>query len=119
MICKIIEDIVEVEKIYLFGSYAYGTPTEDSDFDLCVIIPDNSMRQTDAVKQIRRALFPVQTTPLDVIVYHADAFRQKAEGATLERKIKRDGILLYGRRKQEQWSQFDMSLSRIDSEGLL
>ncbi len=102
MICNIIDKTVEPEKIYLFGSYAYGTPTKDSDFDLCVIIPDNSMRQTDAVKLIRRALFPVQTTPLDVIVYHADAFRQRAEGASLERKIKREGVLLYERRGLEQ-----------------
>ena len=25
------------EKIILFGSYAYGKPTEDSDIDLCII----------------------------------------------------------------------------------
>jgi len=25
------------EKIILFGSYAYGTPTEDSDLDICVV----------------------------------------------------------------------------------
>jgi predicted nucleotidyltransferase len=27
------------EKIILFGSYAYGTPTEDSDVDLMVVLP--------------------------------------------------------------------------------
>src|SRR5437016_2610830 len=27
------------EKIILFGSYAYGTPTEDSDVDLLVVMP--------------------------------------------------------------------------------
>ena len=26
-------------KIYLFGSYAYGTPGPDSDLDLAVILP--------------------------------------------------------------------------------
>ncbi len=36
-------DIVEAlkplnpEKIILFGSYAYGNPTEDSDLDICVV----------------------------------------------------------------------------------
>ncbi len=40
---KIKNEIVELlkplnpEKIILFGSYAYGTPTEDSDLDICVI----------------------------------------------------------------------------------
>ena len=34
-------------KIILFGSYAYGTPTEDSDVDLCVImaIPESQTRR--------------------------------------------------------------------------
>ncbi len=27
------------ERIILFGSYAYGTPTEDSDVDLLVVMP--------------------------------------------------------------------------------
>jgi len=30
-----------IKKIYLFGSYAYGRPTKDSDIDLCVIIKNN------------------------------------------------------------------------------
>jgi len=29
------------EKIILFGSYAYGTPTEDSDIDLLVVIANS------------------------------------------------------------------------------
>lgn len=35
-----------IEKIILFGSYAYGNPTEDSDIDLLVIknIPESETR---------------------------------------------------------------------------
>ena len=94
-ICQIIDATVETEKIYLFGSYAYGTPTDDSDYDLCVIIPENSMRPVDAVKAIRRALLPLQTMSLDILVYRADTFFRRAQGVTMERKIKRDGIPLY------------------------
>jgi uncharacterized protein len=32
------------EMIVLFGSYAYGTPTEDSDVDLLVIMPFDRRR---------------------------------------------------------------------------
>ena len=71
-VCRVITETVKAEAIYLFGSRAYGTPTDDSDYDLCVIIPEKSMRPVDAVKAIRRA-----------------------QGATMERKIKRDGIPLY------------------------
>ena len=91
-ICRIIDATVDTEKIYLFGSYAYGTPTDDSDYDLCVIIPENSMRPVDAVKAIRRALLPLQTMSLDILVYRADTFFRRAQGVTMERKIKRDGI---------------------------
>jgi len=31
---------VPAEAIYLFGSYAYGTPHENSDIDIYVVIPD-------------------------------------------------------------------------------
>ena len=100
-ICRIIDATVDTEKIYLFGSHAYGTPNQDSDYDLCVIIPDHSMRPAEAVKEIRRALFPVHV-PLDVIVSRSGSFRQRAEQASLERKIAREGVLLHERRLEQR-----------------
>ncbi len=32
------------EEIYLFGSHAWGTPDDDSDVDLMVIVPDSDER---------------------------------------------------------------------------
>ena len=32
---------VQARYIYLFGSYAYGNPTDESDIDIYVVIPDN------------------------------------------------------------------------------
>lgn len=101
-ICKIIDGAVDAEKIYLFGSHAYGKPNADSDYDLCVVIPNGTLRPTDAIKKIRRALYPTQTKPLDVVVYRADAFQQRQGSATLERKIAREGVLLYERQGMEQ-----------------
>jgi len=101
-ICQIIDETVDIEKIYLFGSYAYGTPNKDSDYDLYVVIPDGTIRPIDAIKKIRRALFPIQTTPLDIIVCHASTFCQRQEYASLERKIAREGVLLYEREGLEQ-----------------
>ena len=94
-ICSVIHQTVETEKIYLFGSYAYGVPTQNSDFDLCVIIPDNDLRPADAIKKIRRALYPVQDMPLDVVVYRSADFTNRQQTASLERKISREGVLLY------------------------
>ena len=46
-----------VEKVILFGSYAYGNPTNDSDIDLLVIknIPENETR--DFRIKIKKALW--------------------------------------------------------------
>lgn len=101
-ICRVIDKTVDVERIYLFGSYAYGTPGPDSDYDLCVVIPDSTIRPAEAVKLIRRELFPVQDTPLDVIVYHTGMFCQRQKSASLERKIEREGVLLYEREGSER-----------------
>ena len=38
----IIVNTIPLEKLYLFGSYAYGTPNEDSDYDFYAVIPDGS-----------------------------------------------------------------------------
>ena len=100
--CRVITETVKAEAIYLFGSRVYGIPTDDSDYDLCVIIPENSMRPADAIKAIRRALFSAQSVPLDVIVYRSNAFHQRAEHASLERKIAREGVLLYEHRLEQR-----------------
>ena len=46
-----------VEKVILFGSYAYGNPTNDSDIDLLVVknIPENETR--DFRIKIKKALW--------------------------------------------------------------
>ena len=97
-ICKTIDTTVGPEKIYLFGSYAYGVPDSNSDYDLCVVIPDGTLRPAEAVKKIRRGPY----TPLDVVVYRTSQFQQRQGTASLERKIVREGVLLYDRYGAEQ-----------------
>jgi predicted nucleotidyltransferase len=38
---ELIVRAIPVEQIYLFGSFAYGTPHKDSDLDLYVVIKDD------------------------------------------------------------------------------
>src|ERR1700751_6002184 len=45
------------DKIILFGSYAYGTPHEDSDVDLLVVMPTRD-RHAQAVRIRWRRRFP-------------------------------------------------------------
>src|ERR1041384_7672202 len=57
------------DKIILFGSYAYGTPTPDSDVDLLVVMPTRS--QLDQPAWIDDALEDegiVPAFPMDLLV---------------------------------------------------
>jgi len=53
------------QRIVLFGSYAYGKPTEDSDIDLLVILPFNGKPARKAI-EIRSKLNP--KLPLELLV---------------------------------------------------
>jgi predicted nucleotidyltransferase len=88
---------VPIEKLYLFGSYANGTPTENSDYDFYMVIPNNGMRPLDAINKAYLAMRGFKRKPADILAGTADVFSHRAEGITLERKIAREGILLYER----------------------
>ena len=97
VIVKIIIDTIPVEAIYLFGSYAYGMPHTGSDLDLYVVFKDDlPVRELDAILAIRKAVAPVQNMPLDVIGLKLNRFLERKRYATIERKIEREGVKLYG-----------------------
>ncbi|MEX2428198.1 MAG: nucleotidyltransferase domain-containing protein [Bacteroidales bacterium] len=55
------------EKIILFGSYATGTPNEDSDLDLFVI-KDSDLPRPQRTAQVRKMIYG-SMVPIDLIVY--------------------------------------------------
>ncbi len=94
-----IQRIVEAlhpEKIILFGSFAYGNPTPDSDVDLLVIM------ETDAVRKERswavsRLLLP-RTFPVDILVRTPQEIdRSIVKGDFFIRDILTQGKVLYER----------------------
>jgi len=88
---------VPAEAIYLFGSYAYGTPNKDSDLDIYVVIPDTIQENPLNVSaEIRIALYKKLGMPMDLMVGKSSIFKRRSEGPTLQRTIARDGVLLYG-----------------------
>ena len=94
---EIIINTVPVEQIWLFGSYAYGTPHKDSDLDLYVVLKDDvRMRLIDAAIEISLAIGRKQSMPVDVITNKISRYNELALCPTLERKIVRDGIKIYG-----------------------
>jgi predicted nucleotidyltransferase len=80
------------EKIILFGSYAYGTPNEDSDVDILVIMP--ARNQLDQAVKISLAIDP--PFPLDIIVRTPKNMEWRVrEGDWFLREILARGKVLY------------------------
>ena len=80
-------------KIILFGSYAYGVPTPDSDVDLLVIM-DHSERNVEKAIEIDCAIR--RTFPLDLFVRRpADIARRIAMDDWFIRDIVEKGQVLY------------------------
>jgi predicted nucleotidyltransferase len=104
---KIISDIVEKlikgyqpDKIILFGSYAYGEPTEDSDIDM-LIIKDTDKRRIDRCVEVRRIVYdPDRGIPFSPLVYTTrEISRRLALGDDFVTEIIERGELLYEKRK--------------------
>lgn len=55
---------LNLNKIVLFGSYAYGTPHQDSDIDLYVVTNDEFIPQN--YKEKRALVWKVSTAILDI-----------------------------------------------------
>ena len=94
---KAMNQISDVNSIYLFGSYAYGEPNEDSDLDICVVSNDRSKRKLEIMKLVRKAISKVATMPIDLLVYYSDEFNERAKlESTMENQILIQGVKIYG-----------------------
>src|SRR5438093_8745252 len=80
------------DKIILFGSYAYGTPHEDSDVDLLVVMPTRD-QHAQSVRIRWRLAAPF---PLDLIVRTPKEMSWRlAEGESFLTTIVSQGKVLY------------------------
>ena len=84
-----------IKKIYLFGSYAYGKPTKNSDIDLCVIIK-NKFNDSKAYLNIALSLFDNKIIPADILVYKENQFYNIKNPKGIENTILTKGKILYG-----------------------
>jgi len=90
------------EKIILFGSYAYGHPTPDSDVDLFVVIETNG-KNKEMYRAVSQILYPRQF-PVDIIVKTPKEVDEALKGGTdngfFIREIVKKGKVLYDRNKR-------------------
>ena len=91
-----IKKAVPVERIYLFGSHAYGTPNDDSDYDLFMLLPDDGMKPLEAAQKAHKALIYIdQKAQVDILADYYSRFNDRSKLNTLERKVANEGKVLY------------------------
>ena len=95
-IARIVSEL-KPEKIILFGSYAYGNPTPDSDVDLLVIMKTRA-REIDRYVAVSNLLYPRQF-PVDILVKTPKEMEIEARktGNFFLREILKKGRVLYER----------------------
>jgi predicted nucleotidyltransferase len=88
--------------VLLFGSYAYGSPHEDSDIDLLVVTNDNFMPQTfkekhEVYKRVSEKIRPIKAqVAIDLIVHTLPMYQKFIElNSSFAREITTQGIILY------------------------
>jgi len=91
-----IAQALQPQKIILFGSYAYGTPTPDSDVDLLVIMKTTAS-QVERSLAVARLLRP-RVFPVDILVRTPDEIeRALRSGDFFIQEILSRGRVLYER----------------------
>lgn len=101
---EIIEEVknrlVEAYKpmaIYLFGSYAWGHPDEDSDLDVLIVLEKYTKDQHSTMVDGHSALRKIGV-PKDILVYDKTQWEYfSSDHTTFCYKIKQEGKLLYGK----------------------
>ena len=86
-VCKAVFSDFDIEYCYLFGSYAKGKATEQSDVDLLIATSISGMRFYDLVESIREGL----KKKVDVL-----KSEQLNGNPDLMNEILKDGVKIYG-----------------------
>jgi predicted nucleotidyltransferase len=87
---------IQPEKVVLFGSYANGTATPESDIDLLVIV-ESDLRRDRRQEVISQALRP-RRVPIDILAYTpAEVHRCMESPTSFVRHILTTGKVLYDR----------------------
>jgi len=84
------------EQIILFGSHAWGEPSEDSDLDFLVIVPESQESASERAKRGHLALLDLDVAKDILVKTRAEFERYLHVIASLEHAIAEKGKRLYG-----------------------
>jgi uncharacterized protein len=87
---------LQPEKIFLFGSYAYGEPNDDSDIDLLVIIPQSNEPSYRRARQAHKALRGIGISKDILVMTRAEVDRKASLPNSLVAQVLCQGKVLYG-----------------------
>ena len=97
---KLIEEIVvgyAPDKVYLFGSYALGTQTNDSDIDL-FIIKNTSKRKIERNRDVRKCIKNYLASGMDIFIFTPLEIQQGLEQVVnIGKEATATGKLVYER----------------------
>ena len=84
------------EQVILFGSHAWGTPHQDSDVDLLVIVPHSDEKPVQRAVRGHRCLKGLHVSKDILVKTRAEVERFRHVHASLECQILERGKVLYG-----------------------
>jgi uncharacterized protein len=84
------------ERVLLFGSYAWGSPDEDSDLDLYLIVADDAEPAHRIARRGHLALRGLKV-PVDLVVRtRSESARNAQAVSSLDYEVLQRGVPLYG-----------------------
>jgi len=86
---------VPAKYIFLFGSYAYGEPTKESDIDIYVVTPDNVDNFSELNTKIMVDLSYKKMFFIDLLFNTESTFNSRKVRNILERTISQKGKIVY------------------------
>ena len=99
LLSEVVENLISKYKplsIILYGSYAYGNPTEDSDIDLFILKKTNK-RRVDRFVQVKKIIYnPNNKIPISPLVYNPEELEERIRiGDDFIKEIYKKGTILY------------------------
>jgi predicted nucleotidyltransferase len=86
---------VPAKYIYLFGSHAYGNPTEKSDIDIYLVTPDNIKNLSQLYANIIGDLGDKRIYFIDLLLSTESVFNKRKARNILEETVSQKGKVIY------------------------
>ncbi|PIT93802.1 hypothetical protein COU00_02420 [Candidatus Falkowbacteria bacterium CG10_big_fil_rev_8_21_14_0_10_43_11] len=94
---KKLNDVIQLNGVLLFGSFAYGNPNKHSDIDLVIISPDfKKIKFGERMQWLHEQRDEISDAiPMDLVGYTPEEFRSVAKNSAIMAKAKKEGCWLY------------------------